>query len=297
MCQVLRCNLGLPDCCVDLDRKRIESALKRRGDGVQCRERGGEGGTEQAVVSSGEEQGDAQAEVGDAVAEAFGDAFDEAVQAQPAQLIGDGALGDRGRVGARQGREMPAQIGRPEAFGELAEQDEGVQQGMDALVSKAQTGGTLTTGGDRLVDGLEGVLSEDAVVAQAFGFEEPAIGGKADLAQLGEIVETLADPEVIGVVDGGLRAQGAVFLVILLDARVLVMDVQRRGHISGNDAGAKPLPGAAFARHPAIEDELDLLGTAKVEIFTDHLFKEQAADDHRTGAMEGRTQVAPCGLG
>jgi hypothetical protein len=38
-------------------------------------------------------------------------------------------------------------------------------------------------------------------VAQAFDVEEPAIGGKADLAQLGEVVETLADPEVIGVVD------------------------------------------------------------------------------------------------
>jgi hypothetical protein len=56
---------------------------------------------EQAVVGSSEEQGDGQAEVDDTVAEAFRDAFDKAVQAQPAQLIGDGAQGDRGRVVSR----------------------------------------------------------------------------------------------------------------------------------------------------------------------------------------------------
>jgi hypothetical protein len=36
----------------------------------------------------------AEAEVGDAITEAFGQTFDEAVQAQAAELISDGALGD-----------------------------------------------------------------------------------------------------------------------------------------------------------------------------------------------------------
>jgi hypothetical protein len=101
---------------------------------------------------------------------------------------------------------MPAQVGGPEAFGKLPEQDEGMQQRMDALVGKTQPRGSLPAGGNRTVDGLEGVFAEDAVVAQAFDFEEPAIGGKADLAQLGEVVEALANPEVIGVVDRGLGA-------------------------------------------------------------------------------------------
>jgi hypothetical protein len=34
--------------------------------------------------------------------------------------------------------------------------------------------------------------------------------------------------EVVGVVEDGLRAQRLPFLVVLLDARVLVVDVQRR---------------------------------------------------------------------
>jgi hypothetical protein len=80
---------------------------------------------------------------------------------------------------------MPAHVGRPEAFGKLSEQDESMQQRMGAHVSKMQPRGSLQAGGDRPVDGLEGVFAEDAVVAQAFGLNEPAIGRKADLAQFG----------------------------------------------------------------------------------------------------------------
>ena len=54
-----------------------------------------------AVISAGEEEGGAEAEFGDAITEAFGQAFDEAVEAQAAQLLSDGALGDlvRGAAG------------------------------------------------------------------------------------------------------------------------------------------------------------------------------------------------------
>jgi hypothetical protein len=64
----------------------------------------------------------------------------------------------------------------------------------------------LAAGGDRAVDGLEGVLREHAVVAQALHVEQPAIGRKADRAQLGQIVRASADAEVVAVVDGGLGA-------------------------------------------------------------------------------------------
>ena len=104
-----------------------------------------------------------------------------------------------------------------------------MQQRMDAQVGKTQPRGPLPAGGDRPVDWPASVLAEDAVVAHALHLDEPAIGGKADLAQLGEVGQVLADPEVIGVIDRGFGAQGPIFLVILLDARCSCKGCSRRG--------------------------------------------------------------------
>ena len=141
---------------------------------------------------------------------------------------------------------MLAEIGSSEALGELPEQDDGVQEGVSVLIGEAQAGGTLATCDDRAIDCLEGILAEDAIVAEALDLDKPAVGGKADLAQLGQIGQTFADPEVIGVVDRGLGAQGPVFLVVLPDPRALVIDVQRWGDVLGHDAGAES------ARRPAV---------------------------------------------
>src|SRR5215468_11990122 len=95
MCQVLFGKVSLFDCSVDLRAERVESALEGRGDGAECGERGGQPRAQQTVVGPREEQGDPEAEVSSAIAEAVGDTLDETVQAQPAQLVGDGALGDQ----------------------------------------------------------------------------------------------------------------------------------------------------------------------------------------------------------
>ena len=67
------------------------------------------------------------------------------------------------------------------------------------------------------------------------------------------------------------------FLVVLLDARVLVIDVERGRHVAGEDAGAPARRRAP--RDLAIEDQLHLLGAAEVEVLADHLLEEQAAMD------------------
>src|SRR4029077_1625850 len=99
---------------------------------------GGQTWAQEAIVGSGEEQGDAQAEVGDEIAEAVRHALDQAMQAKPTQLVGHRALGDRRRIVARQGGQMPAQIGCPEALRKLPEQDEGMQERLNAWVGEAQ---------------------------------------------------------------------------------------------------------------------------------------------------------------
>ena len=51
------------------------------------------------------------------------------------------------------------------------------------------------------------------------------IGRKGNLAQLRQVVRTFADAEVVAVVDSRLGPQGLVFLVMLLDPHVLVINV------------------------------------------------------------------------
>src|SRR5579863_3416686 len=167
---------------------------------------------------------------------------------------------------------MLAQVASPEALRELPEQDEGLQERLNAWIGEAQAGCALAAGCHRALDGSQCVLAEDAVMAQALDFEHSPIGRKPDLPQLGQIVQALANPEVVGVVDGCLGAQGPVFLVVLLDARVLVIDVQGWGHAMGDHPGAEPpLP---TARYSAIEDQLHLLGAAEIEVLADHLLEE-----------------------
>jgi hypothetical protein len=61
--------------------------------------------------------------------------------------------------------------------------------------------------------------------------------------------------------------------VVLLDARVLVIDVQGWGDVLGDHPGARA--GSRTAWHPALEDEFDLLPVAKIEVLADHLLEEQ----------------------
>jgi hypothetical protein len=68
----------------------------------------------------------------------------------------------------------------------------------------------LTATLNRVHDLLVGSLADEAVVSDGLDVEETSIGLKANLAQRGEVLQSFADPEVTGIVDGGFSAQGAV---------------------------------------------------------------------------------------
>ena len=148
-------------------------------------------------------------------------------------------------------------------------------EGVDARIGKAQSGGALAGMLDRAVDPLKALLGEDAVVTEALDFEQPAVGAEADVAQFGQVVQSFADGEVVGVVDRCFGAQRALFFVILLDPGALVIDVQGGRDTLGEDAGAQPSRGAAG--NPAVKDQLDLIEPAEIEVLTDHLFEKQPA--------------------
>ena|SRR6516162_3286045 len=100
MCQVFRGKIGLVDHCVDLGGERVEGVAERGCDRSESRQSGSQAGTQEAIVGSGEKQGDAQAEVGDLVAEAFRDALDQAMEAKSAQLVSYCAQADCCRIPA-----------------------------------------------------------------------------------------------------------------------------------------------------------------------------------------------------
>ena len=64
-----------------------------------------------------EEDGCGQSEVGDAVAQGVGDAFGEAVETQPAEVVGDAALGHGARFETEQWGEESSQVAVGEPVG------------------------------------------------------------------------------------------------------------------------------------------------------------------------------------
>ena len=87
----------------------------------------------------------------------------------------------------------------------------------------------------------------------------------------------LPDTEVACVVDGGFGAQRASFLVVLLDARVLVVDVQRGDHAVGDHSRTKLARSATG--DPAIENQLHLIGPSDIQVLANHFFEEDASAD------------------
>jgi hypothetical protein len=55
-----------------------------------------------------------------------------------------------------------------------------------------------------VVDGAERFGAAGRVVAESLDAEQAPVGGEADLAERGQVGQPFPDPEVTGVVDGGL---------------------------------------------------------------------------------------------
>ena len=77
-------------------------------------------------------------------------------------------------------------------------------------------------------------------MADTLDAQQASIGGETQLFELIKVVQPSADSEVVAVVDDRLGAQRALLLVILLDARVLVVDMQRGHYPLRDHSGAEP---------------------------------------------------------
>src|SRR3954468_6649489 len=167
---------------------------------------------------------------------------------------------------------MLAQMAVSESALDENKQQQDMQQPLHPWVSEAQRCRALSIDHDRSLQVLERCFADEAVVADALDVKQTPVGRKADLAQFREIFDAPADVEVAGIVDGRFSSKCLSLLVILLDAGLLVIDVQRRHHTIGDDTGTKPA--RRTPSNPSVEDEAHLCGSAEVEVLPDHLLEE-----------------------
>src|ERR1700730_622080 len=235
----------------------------------------GQAGTQRAVIETGIEGGGAQSLGRDAVAVSFRNALGEAVEAQATQVVGDPSRSQLAGLFPQQWSKMLAYILVGKCSLDEKEQQQDVQESLHARIGETQRRRASDIRGDRSLHILEGGFADEAVVTDALDVEQTSVGRKADLAQFREIFDASADGEVAGVVDGGFGAKRLSLLVVLLDAGLLVVDVQRRDHAVGDDTGAE-LPRRAAA-HLAVEYQAHLAGAADIEVLANHLLEEDAS--------------------
>jgi hypothetical protein len=99
-------------------------------------------------VEAGEIPGRAHPGVGDPVAEGSGNALDEAVQAQPSQVVSDLPAGHEVGGLPEQGRQVAAQVGVGEAVRQQAEDAQDGEESLGAGVGEAQPGHSGAGRGD-----------------------------------------------------------------------------------------------------------------------------------------------------
>ena len=200
------------------------------------------------------------------------------MQSEATQIVAHATSAVVPGVDAEQVGQMGTQLCIGEALRLDAEHHQCVEQRLGAGIAKAQRRGALPIDFDGAYHLIESVFADGAVVRDGLDVEQTSVGLEADAAKRGQVAQVLADTEIARVVDGGLGTQCPAFLVVLLDARTLVVHVQRGNHALGDHAGAKP-PRGAPANAP-LEDQLHLTGPADIEVLANH-FLEERAPGHR----------------
>src|SRR3954469_3959185 len=111
-----------------------------------------------------------------------------------------------------------------------------------------------------MIELLQLLFGEDAVMGDLLNVEQAPVRLKPDTPEFVEVAQALADVEVTRIVDRGLGPQRLAFFVVLLDARTFVVDVQRWNDTVGDHAGAERSRRSLC--YPPVENELYLFRAA-----------------------------------
>ena len=158
----------------------------------------------------------------------------------------------------------------------------------------------------RALQSFESLRADPAVVAGFLDLEHAAVGRKADLAQLGQVAQKAPYAEVVAIVNGGFGTQARTAparLVILLEVRVFVIDVQRGDDPLGNYARPASAAGDSRPAHFAREDQLHRFWSAQIDVLPDDFLEKlppvpRAIPNLREGKLrlQHRKPVAKAGL-
>src|SRR5882724_460231 len=94
---------------------------------------------------------------------------------------------------------------------------------------------------------------------------------------LGRLPRRRPTPEVVAIVNGGFGTQARTAparLVILLEVRVFVIDVQRRDDSVGNYARPASAAGDSRPTHFARKDQLHRFGSAQIDVLPDDFLEK-----------------------
>ncbi|MBI4025474.1 MAG: hypothetical protein HY360_10875 [Verrucomicrobia bacterium] len=86
---------------------------------------------------------------------------------------------------------------------------------------------------------------KDTLRTHPLDFQQAPVDFLAEFAQIRQMPQGLADPEIGGIVEVGFRAQGAVPLEVLFDQGFLVFNVQAGRDALGDHPGAEGSRGGA----------------------------------------------------
>src|SRR5262249_10178919 len=156
-------------------------------------------------VEFGEEEGDLEAVAGRSISVRVRNAMYETFEAKTPKVIGHlhGGIGT-----SPEGFYLRTEIAMAKAARQMGKADQGLQQGHDAGIAEAEGGHALPVHDRGLLEAIERVLGEHAVVTEALHFKQLAIDLLAEIAQMREVVEPLSDPEIPGVIDGHFGSYG-----------------------------------------------------------------------------------------
>jgi hypothetical protein len=226
----------------------------------------------------GDEEGPTKASAGEHVAICAGDSLDDALEAEPAEIVRHAGRSVLRTVRIEQISHILAELSVRETVRQMGERAQRRQESHDPRLTESKGRRALAVEGRRQDYLPEAVRRQSARVTDSLDAKEASVNVVAEGLEVAQIPQEAADLEISRVVDGGFGAQGAILFEVLLYVRMLESYVEAGTYGIGYDTGAVSVARSRSAPVDAlVEEELNAIGTTDVEILTDSLFEELAA--------------------